>query len=100
NTGLYRFYCKRHYKECKFKLRWDRKLYSEMFSFTSWTLFGQFTGIIRNQAVTVLINQFFNPVVVAARSIAQQVTNAVSVFSSNFNTSLYPPIIKEYSIGN
>ena len=100
NTGLYRFYCKRHYKECRFKLFWDKKMFSEMFSFTSWTLFGQFTSIIRNQAVTVLINQFFNPVVVAARSIAQQVTNAVSAFSSNSNTSLYPPIIKEYSAGN
>ncbi len=100
NTGLYRAYCKRYYKECKFRLFWDKKMFSEMFCFTSWTLFGQFTSIIRNQAVMVLINQFFNPVVVTARSIAQQVTNAVSVFSSNFNTSLYPPIIKEYSAGN
>lgn len=100
NTSLYRFYCRKHYAECKFRFVYDKEKFKEIFGFTGWTLFGQFTTIIRNQAVTILINQFFTPVVVAARSIAQQVTNAVSVFSTNFNTSLYPPIIKEYSAGN
>lgn len=100
NTSLYRFYCRKHYAECKFRFVYDKEKFKEIFGFTGWTLFGQFTTIIRNQAVTILINQFFTPVVVAARSIAQQVTNAVSVFSANFNTSLYPPIIKEYSAGN
>ena len=100
NTSLYRSYCRRRYTECRFRLLWDGKLFREMFSFIGWTLFGQFTTVVRYQAVTILLNQFFTPVVVAAKSIAQQVTNAVNVFSANFNTSLYPPIIKEYSFGN
>nr|MCR5290871.1 hypothetical protein [Treponema sp.] len=100
NTSLYRLYCIKKYTECKFCFLWDKELFSDILSFTGWTLFGQFTSIVRNQAVTVLFNQFFTPVVVAARSISLQVTNAVNVFSQNFNTSLYPPIIKEYSSGN
>lgn len=100
NTSTYRFYCRKKYEECRLRLLWDKKLFKEIFSFTGWTLFGQFTSVVRNQAVTVLFNQFFTPVVVAARSISMQITNAVNVFSSNFNTSLYPPIIKEYSAGN
>ena len=100
NTSLYRLYCRKHYSECRFTLMWNKEKFHEIFNFTGWTLFGQFTSIIRNQAVTVLVNQFFTPVIVAARGLAQQVTNAVSVFSSNFNTSLHPPIIKEYSAGN
>lgn len=100
NTSMYRFYCKGHYSECRFRFLWDGKLFRDMFSFIGWTLFGQFTTVVRYQAVTILLNQFFTPVVVAAKSIAQQVTNAVNVFSANFNTSLYPPIIKEYSAGN
>lgn len=100
NTSLYRLYCVKKYTECKFRFLWDKALFKDMLGFTGWTLFGQFTSIVRNQAVTVLFNQFFTPVVVAARSISLQVTNAVNVFSSNFNTSLYPPIIKEYSSGN
>ena len=100
NTSLYRLYCIKKYEECRFRFLWDKALFKDMLDFTSWTLFGQFTSIVRNQAVTVLFNQFFTPVVVAARSISLQVTNAVNVFSQNFNTSLYPPIIKEYSSGN
>lgn len=100
NTSLYRLYCRRHYTECRLKFLWDGKLFKDMFSFIGWTLFGQFSTVVRYQAITILLNQFFSPVVVAAKSIAQQVTNAVNVFSANFNTSLYPPIIKEYSAGN
>ena len=100
NTSIYRMYCKKKYEECRLKITWNKKLFKEIFAFTGWTLFGQFTGVVRNQAITVLFNQFFTPVVVAARSISMQITNAVNVFSSNFNTSLYPPIIKEYSAGN
>jgi len=69
----------------------------EIIGFTGWTLFGQLTTVFRNQAVTVLINQFFNPVVVAARAIAVNITNQISIFSNNFNTGLYPPIIKSYA---
>ena len=100
NTSLYRLYCRRNYAECRPRVMWDVALFKEIFGFTGWTLFGQFTTVARNQAVTVLFNQFFTPVVVAARSISMQITSAVNVFSSNFNTSLYPPIIKEYSAGN
>ena len=46
------------------------------------------------------MNQFFNPVVIAARTIAVTVKNQANVFSTNFNTSLYPPIIKEYAADN
>ena len=65
--------------------------------FTSWTLFGQITSVARNQAVTILLNQVFNPIVVAARAIAINITNQINVFSNNFNTGLYPPIIKSYA---
>lgn len=100
NTGIYRFYCRKKYDECRIRFKLDKSLFKDIFSFTGWTLFGAFTSIVRNQAVTVLFNQYFTPVIVAARSLSLQVTNAINVFSQNFNTSLYPPIIKEYSSGN
>ena len=100
NTGLYRFYCKKHYKECVFKPLWDKNLFFEIFGYTGWSIFGAFTTVARTQALTVLINQFFNPVVVAARTISGNVTYTVKTFSNNFNTSLYAPIVKEYASGN
>jgi O-antigen/teichoic acid export membrane protein len=69
----------------------------EILGFTSWTLFGQVSTVFRNQAVTVLINQFFNPATVAARAIAMTVAYQALVFSQYFNTGLYSPIIRAYA---
>ena len=95
---VYIVICTRKYKECQFrKFYWDKKLLREITGFTGWTLFGQITTVFRNQAVTILLNQVFSPVVVAARAVATSITGQVNVFSNNFNVGLYPPIIKSYA---
>lgn len=98
---IYAGICLKKYEECQFRhFYWDKLLLRETLGFTGWTLFGQVTSVTRNQAVTILLNQMFNPVVVAARSVAVSVSNYVNVFANNFNTGLYPPIIKEYASGD
>jgi O-antigen/teichoic acid export membrane protein len=100
-TTLYLIVAVRKYKECQFRTLFiDKKLLKEILTFTSWTLFGQMSNVARNQATTILINQFHNPIAVAGRAIATSVTNQINVFSNNFNTSLYPPIIKSYATNN
>lgn len=100
-TFIYLLLCIYKYSECQFrKLYWDRKLLNEIFFFTGWTLFGQVTTVVRYQVVTILLNQFFNPTVVAARAIAITVSTQVNLFSNNFNTGLYPSIIKSYASKN
>lgn len=93
--------CYKKYIICRInQLLWNKKLFKEIVSFTGWTLFGQLTTVFRNQAITVLLNQFFNPVIVAARAIAVSTSNQLQTFSGNFNLSLYPPIIKSYASNN
>ena len=100
NALMYLFVCMRKYEECTFRnFRLERKLLREIFDFTGWTLFGQLSTVLRNQAVTVLLNQFFSPVVVAARAIALNVSGCINIFANNFNVGLYPPIIKHYAAG-
>ena len=97
-TVIYILISSRKYKECQFRqFYWDKSLLREMVGFTGWTLFGQVTSVARNQAVTILLNQVFNPVVVAARAVAINITNQINIFSGNFNVGLYPPIIKSYA---
>lgn len=99
-AGAYVLLCALRYEECQFRrYYWDSALVREVVGFTGWTLFGQLTTVARNQAVTILLNQTFNPVVVAARAIALNVATQTNVFATNFNTSLYPPIIKAYAAG-
>ena len=98
NALLYISICLYRYEECQFrKIYWDTALFREIIGFTGWTVFGQISTIARTQAVTVLLNQFFAPAVVAARAISVNIASKVNIFSGNFSTSLYPAIIKSYA---
>ena len=97
NTTIYRSICKRKYKECKYRLYWNKRSALEMFAFVGWSLFGSFSSVARTQGLTILVNQYFSPLVVTARTISSQITNALTVFSAKFNTSLYAPIVKDFA---
>ncbi|MCX2865289.1 hypothetical protein OOZ63_26015 [Paucibacter sp. PLA-PC-4] len=97
-TAIYAVVCGRKYPECKFRrMQWNGTLFTEIIRFTGWTLFGQLSTVVRSQAITILLNQAFSPVVVASRVIAVNVAAQVNVFASNFNVGLYPAIVKTYA---
>lgn len=98
NAFLYGGFCVLKFEESQLKrLYWNKTVFREIVGFTGWTLLGQLTTVFRNQGVTILLNQAFSPVVVAARAIASNITNQIILFSNNFNIGLYPPIIKAYA---
>lgn len=89
------------YDECKkavMKFEWVK--FREVLGFTGWSLLGQVASIIRVNGTTILFNQYYGPEVVAARSLSVTLSAQVGVFSSNFNTSIYPPIVKKYASGS
>jgi O-antigen/teichoic acid export membrane protein len=97
NTAIYRIICMVKYKECKFRIYFDRNLYKELKNYAVWNLFGSISTMLQNQGIAVLLNQFFNPVVVAARGIAFSVNTATSSFAGNFYNAIRPQIIKKYA---
>lgn len=98
--GAYWLFCSRRYPECRLaRFAIEIATLREMLGFAGWTLFGQISTISRNQAVTILINQAFNPSVVAARAIAVSVSTQALVFCTNFSAALHPPIIKAHAAG-
>lgn len=98
--SIYIFYCKRHFKECNTKFQFDSSIWKEMFGFAGWNFIGTIAAILRDQGSNILINIFAGPAANAARSIANQVNNAVAGFTDNFQTALKPQITKSYAIGN
>ena len=99
-TAAYWVYCVRHYAECRpGRIGLEVAALREMLGFAGWTVFGQISTISRNQAVTILINQAFNPATVAARALALSVSGQVLTFSTNFSAALHPPIIKAHAAG-
>ena len=63
-----------------------------------WTMFNNMSVIACTQGINVVLNIFFNPMVNAARGIAVQVEQAVTMFSKNFQMAITPQIIKNYSM--
>ncbi len=97
NTSIYRFYCRKHYAECKAKFVKDVALFKEIVSYSGWNLFGSVAGVFKNQLINILLNIYFGAGVNAARGIAMQVNGAVASFANNFTTALRPQIIKSYA---
>lgn len=96
---VYRIYCKRHFVESVFRWLFDKRLLTEMLSFTGWNLWGGIAGTLMGQGINVLLNIFFGPTVNAARGIAVQVQSAVQMFATNFQTALNPQMMKSYAAG-
>ena len=93
----YRFFCIKQYQESKLTRHFDRAIFKEMLGFSSWSLIANVSHILGTQGLTVVMNMFFSPVVIAAQTIGNQVSNAISQFRNNFSTAITPQVIKLYS---
>ena len=96
---MYRIYCLRKFEECNMHLRWDAKLYKEIWNYVGWNAIGTFAFMANSQGITILLNLFFSTVVNAARGIASTVSRQVSGFIINFQTAVRPQIVKLYAVG-
>lgn len=103
NIGIvifYRIYCTRNFKEAKYKPMWDKDIMKGVLSYSGWNLFANTSVALKSQGAVILINMFFNPSVVAARAVANQVNMAANQFIQNFRTAANPQIVKRYAAGD
>ena len=98
---FYVVYCKRTFLESKYKFFFiDRTLFKEIFSFSGWGLLAGGSIALNSQGVLLLLNYFFAPAVVTARSISLQVYSIANQFVNNFRTAANPQIVKQLAAGN
>lgn len=97
---VYGIYCSKHFAETHTKLRYDGKLFREIFAFAGWTMNGNLAYIGYTQGLNILLNIFFGPAVNAARGIAVQVQGVCQQFCSNFQMALNPQLTKNYAQSN
>ncbi len=97
---VYGVYCSRHFAETHTRLRYDGKLFREIFAFAGWTMNGNLAVIGYTQGLNILLNIFFGPAVNAARGIAVQVQGVCQQFCSNFQMALNPQLTKNYAQGD
>ena len=98
---FYVVYCKRVFPESKYKFFFiDRTLFKEIFSFSGWGLLAGGSIALNSQGILLLLNYFFAPAVVTARSISLQVYNIANQFVNNFRTAANPQIVKQLAAGD
>lgn len=94
---IYLIYCLRRFKECRFNFQnFNKIVFIEILSFSSWNVLGSFSMVTRVQGVNILLNIFFGPIVNASYVISVQVNSAISTFTNNFYTAVRPQIIKNF----
>jgi Na+-driven multidrug efflux pump len=99
---IMRFYCHKHYKECKFspKKYFSKSVLKEMGSFAGWSFVGVFSSIMGNYGTGLILNHFFGTIVIAAQTICNQIGGQLLVFSSNMLKAMNPAIVKSAGEGN
>jgi len=95
--AFYRIYTRRRFQEARFRLKIEKDIFREIISFSGWSLFASSAIALNNQGILILLNMFFAPAVVAARSITIQVNMTINQFVSNFQTAAVPQIVKRYA---
>lgn len=94
---FYRFYCVRNFAEARLSFHIEKSVFREIIGFSGWSLFAQSSIALNSQGILLLLNMFFSPAVVAARSISIQVNMAATQFMTNFQTATVPQIVKRYA---
>lgn len=68
-----------------------------MLCFSGWNIIAHIAETFRVQGLIMLFGMFFQPVVIAAQSIATQLANGITQFTNNFRSAINPQIIKLYA---
>jgi O-antigen/teichoic acid export membrane protein len=97
---IYKEYCNKKFTICRYHFSWNKNLYVKLMSFSGWSMLGGIANIGAQQGANILLNIFSGVTSNAAFGIANQVSNAVYSFVSNFQLAFNPQIIKLYSVGD
>lgn len=97
---FYCIFCVIKFNECRINLTFDKLIFIKIVRFSGWNITANIAEVLRVQGVIVLINMFFQPAIVAAQAIGNQITSAMMQFVNNIRTAVNPQIIKLYASGD
>lgn len=92
-------YCHRYYLESRIRIVYDKLILRSLLSFSGWNIIANLSETLKLQGYLLLLNLFFQPYVVAAQTIGNQVAGAMMQFINNFRNAINPQIIKLYAAG-
>ena len=97
-TSAYFVYCRRNFHTTHYHRKGiEKSLYKQLLGFSGWSFFSGIANVASNAGVNMILNVFCGIAVNAAVSVANQVSNAMYAFVSNFQTAFTPQITKLYA---
>ena len=97
---FYSLYCVRHFEEVQHEFQYDKTQLKDFLGFSGWSLFANIALALNGQGALLLLNLFFSPAVITARSVSLQVNGAAGQLVNNFQTAANPQIVKKYAVGD
>ena len=97
---MYYAYSKFHFHALHIKYCYQKDLLKSMITFSGWNFLGTFACMMREQGLNMVLNQYFGPVVNAARGIAYQVSSALQGFVHTTSTASKPQMVASYTGGD
>ena len=97
---IFIIYNKRNFKEVQFSTPYDKSIFKSMIKFSGWNIIANLCNSLMNQGVVMLFNIFFIPAIVAAQTLANQISLAANQFVTNIRQAINPQIIKLYAEGD
>lgn len=98
--GCYALYGVLKLPQINLIFQYDKQIFKNMFSFAGWNLIGTSAALLMSTGHNIILNQYFGPLVNAAKGIANTVLSKVGSLSTSFQMALNPQIYKSYAIGN
>lgn len=95
----YVVYCNRFFVESRLSFIFNNSIFKSLMGFSGWNIMANLAETLKLQGYLVLLNMFFQPFVVAAQTIGNQVAGAMMQFINNFRTAINPQVIKLYAAG-
>lgn len=97
---MYIFYCRKRFPVCKIKHVKDWFLFKRIWEFSLWSLLGNMSNVAMQQVGNIFLNIFYGIIVNAAMGLANQISQAIYSFVSNFQMAFNPQLMKSYAIGD
>lgn len=96
---IYQAYSYFNFEECRFKWLINKDYLKSIAVFFGYDLFGNFSVVIKNQGLQIILNVFFGSIINASVGIANTITGVVNGFASNFGIAAKPQITQYFAQG-
>lgn len=93
---IYIGFCIKNTNYFKLNMRINRDI-RFLLTVSLWDIYGNFCSLLRFQGITILINNFFGSLIIAAVGISSQIQSMGNMLVSNLSTAIKPRIFKCYA---